>query len=183
MAVLTETALAGRKRQPGYEGKYLPGNAVVENPYAATNPSKPTVEAGRNYAESPSAMLFKRGDIDAAQERADGKFRRLYEASQGGKSEGVIDPSNEPVDNSRGRGDGFTDRRLKAIAELDRLKNILGSIDYRIMCQVSGNRLSLTEVASIWDRSDNPSKAMRLYIGRRYKDGLLVLAREFGYVS
>ncbi len=76
-----------QNNRPVYEGKFMPGNDVVKNPYHSDDPdAEPYNDTGRNYAESPSAMMLKRGDIDAAQERADGKFRRLYEASQGGKS-------------------------------------------------------------------------------------------------
>ncbi len=63
------------------------------------------------------------------------------------------------------------------------MKEVLGAIDYKITVHIAGDRRSIKEVAAIWEKADKPSTAMRLYIGRRYRDALSLLAKEFGYAS
>lgn len=169
-----------RQTRPGFNGRMEVRDTTVDNPY--DNPRAPYVDTQRNIRECPADTLKAQGHINEAEHRASNQFRRLYEASQGGKSQGVIDPSNEPVDCSAPQGDRYTDRQRQAARELGRLSAALGKLDYQICVHVCGDGRTIKEVATIFEQGE-PSRKTRLEFGDRFRRALTVLAQEFGLAS
>lgn len=169
----------GRRRgsgnEAGSEGRRILGTGMVESPYDRGEVEQVT----RNLGESPADAMLARGDIDAAQHRADAAVRRLYEHLTIQRS-GAIDPGREPVDVS-GHAHGPGDRAIDAGRRLARVAAHLGKADYALVIAVSGEGHAIRAVAGRWEGADNPSARTRNYISRRYRDALSELARHFGF--
>lgn len=162
---------------PGYDGKYLPGEATVENPYDGE------LETGcKNFAENPTLEMYNRGLVDGAALAASNEVHRLRLAMSGG-SQGVIDPSNEPVDVSQ-RGKDWTQRQFDAAKKLISLRDSMKARDWLLVVMVAGEQMQPSIVAGWW-REVPPEKRItkhdKLETAKDYRSLLESVARAWGY--
>ena len=170
-----------RQNVPGYEGRFQPSTATVENPYDGQREERLS-----NTAENPTLAMFNmkrngRRVIDEAQLRAamevHGLWRRLH-----GKSHGVIDPSNEPVDVSMS-GRDWTPMQESAGRRLAGLRDHLGQRMYRLTILVAGQEMPPSMLTATMLGIDTPTRADHKYIARLYRDTLTSAAEFFGFVT
>ena len=149
---------------------------IVDDPYATVKGEK--IEVTRSLRKDPLAAMHNAKQIDEAQYEAGRHWQRNYELLEIGGAR-AIDPTKEavdcgtPVDVLRN-----ADRRDKARKELTRIARTLGIADTRIVYEVLACHMTIAQVTQAMGYS---SDRHRLYIGKRFKDALDVLATEFGY--
>lgn len=135
------------------------------------------IRAVRSMRDDPLARLHDRGQIGEAQYLAGRAMQKLYEDSEVGRLRSQ-DPSNEPVDGGGSYPDIMSDRQLKALKRVNSLYPILGKEGSRIMGLMLAERKFAHEIAAIM--GDKSQRGID-YIGRRIRECLTTLAREFGY--
>ncbi len=124
----------------------------VDNPmfsadHAESSGNPKRIRAVMNARESPIAWMYAHKEqtgITEAQVAAAGRFRRLYETA-GGAGVGSIDYMREPVDGS-GITDPIGDRMMDAARELVGVNARLGPAGYRLVEQVCGQCLFISQL-------------------------------------
>jgi hypothetical protein len=151
----------------------------VDNPFYnpghedTTSNSRKT-KAVYNYRESPASLMYARGHINAAQNRAADWFRMMYE--MGGSQLQAMDWRREPVDGGK-RPDPFTQRRSDAHKSLEEIYALLGN-DYFLVEKFCGQGFFLKEI--VWQEMGNQSKRHEKRISDRIKGCLDIIATERG---
>lgn len=145
-----------------------------------------TLKVRVNTAESPTEMMFARGDIDLAQYQASNRFRRAYEraARIGSISQ---DPAREPVDSGQ-NGGGITDMSWGATQELSRVHAHLllefglesGAQMFSVLHLVSGEGHWIKDAAPRALKVRSKGKRRELRAGKLFKDALDELAVMWG---
>ena len=154
---------------------------LVSNP--AYEPGHPEeialVEVRMALRDDPLGRLYTRRQIGHAQFLAGRVWQAAYEASSIGHM-GSVDPSNEPVDGSpRTRGPNI-DRVRLARCNLIRWDHVLGVDGAGIVRDVLAERRSIEQAAA---RRGACVRSALDYYGRRFRECLLALARDMGYVT
>jgi hypothetical protein len=157
--------------QAGHEGRFETGEAIMDDPY---EPGR-KVTVNINLRHDVLTHWQSRKLIDAAQFLAGRRFQRIWHRAQFGGVAGVR--FDQPRVDGGTRADPLTDRMLDARRELAELAGVLGLIDYPLMGRIVGEGRSLeAEGASgAWG-----SREPQLYVARRVRDALAVLAAHWG---
>lgn len=147
------------------------------------------IRAVRSMRDDPLARLHDRGQIGEAQYLAGRAMQKLYEDSEVGRLRSQ-DPSNEPVDGGGAYPDILSEAQQKAMKRLNGwvdhrtgkhhkgLYAVLGEEGAAIVRLMLAERKFAHEIANVMgDRSQRGID----YIGRRIRECLTTLAREFGY--
>lgn len=173
-----------RQRQTpraGFDGQLHIGSTQAESPWDGKRETVPA-----NLAENPTLAMFntkRRGRrlVDEAQLRAAMEVHRLWRQLHG-KSVGVIDPSNEPVDVSVS-GRDWSPRQEGAGRRLAGLRAFLGQKPYRLMVLVAGQEIPPRLLTGTMLGVEEPTEADHKYVSRFYRDTLGSAAEFFGFVS
>lgn len=166
-----------KRRKPlapkaGYEGRFAPGNRVVDDPYEPG--AKIVVPA--NVRHDPLARMLDRGEIDEAQHKAGEIFRGLLERA-GERGAGAMDTTKEPVDGLPAVVD-VSETRMKAARALAEVKAVLGFQTYRLVRGVVSDGLNGSLIAQATDYEVN-----REFVMKTVRDGLEQLAIFWHFVS
>lgn len=140
-----------RKGKPylshGSEGRVELGQRMIADP----------LEPGQQYAaivnvrESSIDHMHSRGRIDAAQNEAGQRFRKLWERAAVGRNQ-AMDTTKETVDGG-GFVDPISDDLVKASIELSRVMAALGPIGSKLLISIVGEGRIISEAAKDWSRS------------------------------
>jgi hypothetical protein len=153
----------------------------IDNPFYAPGSPRQVprrVSAVRSLRDDPLARLHDRRQISEAEYRAGRDFQRLLEATELGRLR-TNDPSREPVDGGTGFRDGLSERAAQAFRQLARLWPILGKDGSAILRAFLGERQFLPAIAAA--RCLPQDQQTLRYLGRRVRECLETLAKEFGY--
>lgn len=166
-----------RKGRPylshGSEGRVELGQRIINDP----------LEPGQQYAaivnvrESSIDHMHSRGRIDAAQNEAGQRFRKLWERAAVGRNQ-AVDTTKETVDGG-GFVDPISDELVKASVELNRVMNALGPVGSKLLIAVVGEGKRIEEAAKEWSRSGGAVRGDRAegYITGRMVEALDDLVR------
>lgn len=147
------------------------------------------VEVARSLRDDPLARLHDRKQISQAQYQAGRRMQLLLELSEVGRLRSQ-DPSNEPVDGGGAYPDILSERQLRAMKRLNGWTDqktgkhhrgvyaVLGTEGTAIMGLMLAERKFARQIADIM--GDSSQRGID-YIGRRIRECLTTLAREFGY--
>jgi hypothetical protein len=161
-----------RKGKPylshGSEGRVELGHRVIADP----------LEPGQQYAaivnvrESSIDHMFSRGRIDAAQNEAGQRFRRLWERAAVGRNQ-AMDTTKETVDGG-GFVDPISDDLVKASIELNRVMTELGPIGSKLLISIVGEGEQISVAAKDWSRKGGAVRGDRAegYITGRMVEAL-----------
>ena len=169
-----ETAELPKRKVPNPHRLIVPD--VVVNPVGEIQYWPDVVELDWSIRDDPLGRLYERRQIVGAQFKAGRRMQRLFEASEVGPR--PIDLTNEPVDGSRKASAGLTESQESAFRELRKMYPVLGKEGSAIMWQFLGQRKFSGQIAAGFG---DKSKRGVDYIGRRIRECLTTLAREFGY--
>ena len=140
----------------------------------ATKPGQ-KISALRQLRSDPLARLHSHHQIDEAQYRAGRAFQRDWETAERGTR--ALDPTRERVDGGM-RAEPFSDRQLRAKKRLMALEQILGRTMHRVTRAVLVEGMSMETTAQhLFNRQ---GEAAAKYVGQLFRDGLDVLAGEYG---
>lgn len=164
------------KPAEGFEGRRELQSAEVAAPY---QPGR-TERVQRNVRHDPLEHLMARRMISNAQKAAGDRYRELLDLATGSPIR-AIDYERIRVDGSA-PGEPITERQRRAVIELGRADLALGIQDASIVRAVIGVGESIEVVAERWaaDYDRATGKAVREYVGQRFRDALSTLARAFG---
>ena len=162
---------AGRKPQHGAEGRFEPGEAVVDDPLTPARKTHVQI----NLRHDVLTHWHARGLIDAAQFAAGRRFQSLWYRSEIGA--GAAIRLDRPRVDGGMRPDPITERAIEARNQLSALAGVLGMIDYPLMTRVVGQGRPIEEEGA---SGASGTREPQLYIGRRLRDALLVLADHWG---
>lgn len=127
-------------------------------------------------------QLANRGDLDSRQVRAAGWVRSVIEAASASGVSG-IDYSAIKVDTSTKGGAPAMDAVVAGREAHVAVALRLGSIGYHVVRAVAFTGLTLAEVAASWPTATvtggSADKATRDFIGRTFRESLLIIADEF----
>jgi hypothetical protein len=160
----------------GFGGRYEEGERVISDP----------LEPGQRYAakvnvrESAIAHMASRGRINAAQEAAGERFRKLWEQARIGRAMG-IDPAKEAVDGG-GTGDPMTDDLIRAGRDLAKALMVLGPVGAKLMRDIVGEGMLIERVAKSWSEAGGAVSGRRAegYVTGRLIEALDELVRAWG---
>lgn len=163
------------------DDQIVPGMIAAEDPWDGKPVSIPA-----NLAENPTLAMFntkRRGKrlIDEAQLRAAMEVHRLWRRLHG-RSPGVVDPSNEPVDVSPS-GRDWTPVQENAGRRLAALRGHLGQKPYRLTILVAGHEIAPRLLTAPLLGVNEPTEADHKYMSRYYRETLGSAAEFFGFVS
>jgi len=149
--------------------------ATVSDPYSDCGEN---ITVTRSIKDDPLAGMLARDQIDKAQFEAGRLWQRYHEQAQVGTVR-AIDPTKEAVDGGR-IPEPITDRQIVAMRELRVAHKKLGSYDTRLIFMVLGDRMSLNDLADKWRMN---TERERIYLGRRFRHALELLAGVWGLVG
>lgn len=161
-----------RKGQPylshGSEGRVEVGLRVIADPLEPGQQYAATV----NVRESSIDHMYSRGRIDAAQNEAGQRFRKLWERAAVGRNQ-AMDTTKETVDGG-GFVDPISDDLVKASIELNRVMNALGQVGAQLLISVVGEGRCIQDEAKDWSRKGGPVRGDRAegYITGRMVEAL-----------
>lgn len=161
-----------RKGKPylshGSEGRVEIGTRVVPDPL---EPGQ-RYEAAVNVRESSIDHMFSRGRIDASQNEAGQRFRKLWERAAVGRNQ-AMDTTKETVDGG-GFVDPISDELVKASIELNRVLMELGPVGSKLLISVVGEGQLIQDAAKDWSRSGGIVRGDRAegYIAGRMVEAL-----------
>jgi hypothetical protein len=150
----------------------------VDDPFAIAHDGRQRIVVSRSLRDDPVAALHAARQIDEAQYQAARYWQRAYEIV-GGAGARAIDPTREPVDGGRIAGP-FSDVRLTAVETLARATKVLGREGDGLVHDVLGRGMTIAAAA---DKRGASSTRAQLYVGRRFRECLETLAKEFGYAD
>lgn len=137
-----------RKGKPylshGSEGRVEIGQRMVADP----------LEPGQQYSaivnvrESSIDHMFSRNRIDAAQNEAGQRFRKLWERAAVGRNQ-AMDTTKETVDGG-GFVDPISDDLVKASIELNRVMGALGPVGANLLISIVGEGKRIEDAARDW---------------------------------
>jgi hypothetical protein len=161
----------------GFAGRYEEGERVISDP----------LEPGQRYSakvnvrESAIAHMASRRRINAAQEAAGERFRKLWEQARIGRSMG-IDPAKEAVDGG-GAGDPMTDDLVRAGRDLARAMRVVGPIGSKLLRDIVGEGMLIERVAKSWSEAGGAVSGRRAegYVTGRLIEALDELVRAWGF--
>lgn len=167
--------------RPGYGGQVETEERTIVRPYEIGG-TRETQTATVNVRETPLEHMYARGVITDGEKRAGEMFRRHCETIEMGG--GVIDPARIKVDTS-GPGDPMSDKAIDAGRKLAFAAQRIGHMDYALLHEVCAAGRSLVEVAKRWYMLGSARQARTAggHIGRRVRDALAVLAKDWGTES
>lgn len=172
MSKAAKKLAAGRRMEPGYDGRFEVGTRTVDDPY------EPGAKLGVavNNRRSPLEYWRSQNDIDDAQFFAGERFANLYEAHilGGGKA---IDYSQPCVDTS-GKSDPISDRQMDAEKELRRIEGEIGVSGYRLLEMICGQGRWPIDIARQLGRG---TERERKHIGKTARDYLDRLATMWSF--
>lgn len=116
-------------------------------------------EAIVNVRESSIDHMHSRGRIDAAQNEAGQRFRKLWEKAAVGRNQ-AMDTTKETVDGG-GFVDPISDDLVKASIELSRAMRALGPIGSKLLISIVGEGQRIEDAAKDWSRSGGPVRGDR----------------------
>lgn len=131
----------------GSEGRFKIGERRVPDPM---EPGR-TMIAQVNVRESSIDHMASRGRINAAQEEAGQRFRKLWEKAAVGRNK-AMDTSKEPVDGG-GVGDPISDDLVRAAEELSKVLRVTGQAGAQLLIAIVGEGKRIEDVASNWSRA------------------------------
>jgi hypothetical protein len=163
----------------GFAGHYEEGERVIADPLEAGS----RYSAKVNVRESAIAHMVSRGRINASQEAAGERFRKLWEMARIGRAIGV-DPAKEYVDGG-GIGDPMTDELVRAGRELAKAVRAAGSVGSKLLMDIVGEGKLIERVATDWSDSGGPVSGRRAegYVTGRLIEALDDLVRVWGLES
>jgi hypothetical protein len=169
-----EGALRVHDRLAGDVGPQADVAAVeIDDPYATKLGEK--VSVLRQLRSDPLARLHSHRQIDEAQYRAGRAFQRDWETAERGTR--ALDPTHERVDGGM-RAERFSDRQLRAKKRLIALEQVLGRTMHRVTRAVLVEGMSMETTAQhLFNRQ---GEVAAKYVGQLFRDGLDVLAGEYG---
>jgi hypothetical protein len=162
---------AARTPKHKAEGRFEPGAAVMEDPLAPGRKARVQV----NLRHDVLTHWHARGLIDAAQFAAGRRFQSLWHRSEIGA--GAAIRLDRPRVDGGLRSDPISEWAIEARNQLSALAALLGMIDYPLMSRVVGQGRPIEEegASGAWG-----TREPQLYIGRRLRDALSVLADHWG---
>lgn len=131
----------------GSEGRVQLGERDIPDPLAPGNRYTAVV----NVRESSIDHMHSRGRIDAAQNEAGQRFRRLWEKAAVGNNQ-AVDTTKETVDGG-GFVDPISDDLVKASIELSRVMRELGPVGSKLLISIVGDGRRIEDVAKDWSTS------------------------------
>lgn len=155
----------------GFDGRRLDGTRVVDDPFAIEPGAK--MVARVNVAEHPLEWMLARGRLSAAHYEAGSRFRAIYARAEIGGAK-AMDLAKEKVDGG-GAGDVLSDSVMMAHRELHRLARSLGPVGWRVVEQVCGMGVAVTDLAKTWPGRE-AERAKMDYLTLRLKEALDTLA-------
>lgn len=153
------------------------GEVTVDNPYEHDG-APPKIKTQRQLRGDRLALLQHRRQIGEAEYMAGREYQRLCEAAEVG-SVGAMDPSKDPVDGGGAVPDVLTDRQLDALKRLAGIDAVLGDPGWRLARAVLIDGLTYPQVAQRY--YSGATRPTVTYVGRRFRECLETLAKEFGY--
>jgi hypothetical protein len=168
------TRTAPRKtggKRPGAEGRLELGEAVMDDPLAPGRKARVQI----NVRHDVLIHWHARGLIDAAQWAAGRRFQALWHHSEIGAGASI--QWDRPRVDGGTRPDPLSQRAIEARDALSALARVLGMIDFPLMSRVVGQGRPIEEegASGAWG-----TREPQLYVGRRLRDALLVLAEHWG---
>jgi hypothetical protein len=148
---------------------------IVADPYSKDGEK---IEVLRSIRNDPLGDMNSRGLLDDAQYLAGRKWQKLHECSTIGVIQ-AIDPAKEAVDGGVMR-DFLTDRQIDAFKELQISYEALGSYGGKLVFQILGEGLSVSEASYRWGYSG--AREIN-YFSRRFRECLETLAIHWGYAQ
>jgi hypothetical protein len=152
-------------------GEYAP--LVVADPYDRSD----KIEVKRQLRCDPLARLHAHHQIDEAQYHAGRYYQRDWETAERGPR--AIDPTKEAVDGGR-MPEPLTDRQVKASKRLVALEPKLGVTLLPLIQTVLIGKLSIDSYSTAQGRT---GARWANYYGKMFRDGLDVLAVEYGLAA
>jgi hypothetical protein len=133
--------------------------------------------AAANVRESSIDHMFSRKRIDAAQNEAGQRFRKLWERAAVGRNQ-AMDTTKENVDGG-GFVDPISDELVKASIELNRVMGALGPIGSNLLIAIVGEGKRIDETARKWIKDGGKVRGERAegYITGRMIEALDDLVR------
>lgn len=171
-AMSRTTSPRRRKGKPylshGSGGRVEIGHRMIDDPL---EPGQ-RYPAAVNVRESSIDHMYSRGRIDAAQNEAGQRFRKLWERAAVGRSQ-AMDPTKETVDGG-GFVDPISDDLLKASIELNRVMSELGPIGSKLLISIVGEGRLVQDAAKDWSRAGGVVRGDRAegYIAGRMVEAL-----------
>ncbi len=135
-----------------------------------------TLRVIRNLRHDPIAVMYSRKQLDYHQMVAAEMWQASYQHSQIGTVK-AMNPMKEPVDGTPPHREPITDRQQRAMKELRRVDDILGTRGAILTRLVLGNNLSIAQVAQHYG---DDSKIMRDRLGWLLRECLNELAKFYG---
>lgn len=130
----------------GSEGRVELGQRLIADPLEPGQQYEATV----NVRESSIDHMHSRGRIDAAQNEAGQRFRKLWERAAVGRNQ-AMDTTKETVDGG-GFVDPISDDLVRASIELNRVMNALGPVGSKLLIAVVGEGQRIEDTAKDWSR-------------------------------
>lgn len=130
----------------GSEGRFELGSRTISDPL---EPGQ-RYEAAANVRESSIDHMHSRGRIDAAQNEAGQRFRKLWERAAVGRNQ-AMDTTKENVDGG-GFVDPISDELVRASVELNRVMKALGPVGSQLLIAVVGEGKRIEDTAKDWSR-------------------------------
>jgi hypothetical protein len=135
------------------------------------------ITALASLRDDPLGALWARHQIDDAKYVAGRHWQKIYEVAELATLRGA-DLSRERVDGGGNGVELLTHKRINAMGQLRRCRNVLGDFGDGLVRDVLGRGLCLIEVASNRGLS---TKRGQEYLGQRLRECLESLAKTFGY--
>lgn len=132
----------------------------------------------RSVRDDPLAGMLARSQIDEAQFSAGRLWQQYREESEIGGAR-AIDPTREAVDGGRFKEPDIS-RMSRALIELKRADESLGSYGASLIHDILGRRMSIAQVAQA---RSMPRQREIDYLGRRFRECLESLAKLWGYAG
>jgi len=176
-AIAMSKAPRRRKGQPylshGSEGRVEIGMRMIADPL---EPGQ-QYEAPVNVRESSIDHMFSRKRIDAAQNEAGQRFRKLWERAAVGRNQ-AMDTTKENVDGG-GFVDPISDELVKASIELNRVMGALGPVGSNLLISIVGEGKRIEDAAKDWIKDGGRVRGERAegYITGRMIEALDDLVR------
>lgn len=146
----------------------------VDDPHALEPGDKLIVM--RSLRDDPLAAMHALGQVDECQYAAGRHWQMALEFAEVGSVK-AIDPGKEAVDGGQ-LADPISERQQKAIGDLRRVDEALGSEGAELLRDILAKRMTVQIAAA---RRGYVSEAARKYVGARFRECLDTAAYVLGY--
>lgn len=141
------------------------------------------IQAKVNVRECAIDHLASRGRLNASQEVAGQRFRKLWEMAAVGRNQ-AMDTSKEPVDGGS-LSDPISDELVKASIELKRILSVTGAVGSKLLIAIVGEGKRIEDVALQWAEAGGIVRGRYAhgYVTGRMIEALDDLVRHWGLES